>query len=77
MDGKQGDQILRIFSYWVTVCFGQLFATYRNSPDYGATYFKSFVIIYYQNRFVRNFGRFFPGASGHPDGKYHNLNQIQ
>jgi hypothetical protein len=35
----QGDRIGRIFAHWVTFNFGQLFAKYRNSPDYRATDF--------------------------------------
>jgi hypothetical protein len=35
----QGDQIGRIFAYWVIDCFGQFFENYRSSPKFLATIF--------------------------------------
>jgi hypothetical protein len=36
---QQGDQIVRFFAYWVIVNFGQIFLSYRSSPNFGITYF--------------------------------------
>jgi hypothetical protein len=67
---SQGDQIGRIFAYWVTtyLYFGWLFANYRNSPDYWATHFrdKSYVLIMTKIGLGYILGDFFTNASGHP-----------
>jgi hypothetical protein len=63
----QGDQIGRVFAYWVIVYFGK-FENYKSSPNFGATfsYGKLFALILTKNVLGHILGDFFATSSGHP-----------
>jgi hypothetical protein len=56
------------FAYWLTAYFGWIFANYRNSPFYWATYLrgKSYVLILIKNALGYIMAIFSKNASGHP-----------
>jgi hypothetical protein len=74
----QGDQIGRIFAYWVIVYFRQFYENYRNGSNLLDTFVhgKSYIhkcILKYTYLLTKNvlgyiLGDFFTNSSGHPDG---------
>jgi hypothetical protein len=66
---NQGDQIGRIFAYWVPVYFGWLSENYWSSANLLTTFYQSFSDVFVLTKtglcYV-HFGHFFTNSSGHP-----------
>jgi hypothetical protein len=66
----QGDQIWRIFAYWVIayLLWKVLFENYRSSPNFKATFsmVKRYSVEFDKNELGYIFGDFFTNASGRP-----------
>jgi hypothetical protein len=64
----QGDQIGRIFAYWVTVDSGQFFENYRRRRNFKTTFFrgKSYALVCQKNVLGYILGDFSTKSSGHP-----------
>jgi hypothetical protein len=65
----QGDQIRRIFAYWVIVFFGKIVENYKSSPNIWVSLFqgKSVALSFPKNRLGYILADFFTKSSGHPD----------
>jgi hypothetical protein len=72
MASEQGDQIGRIFAFWVIVYFGQFLENNKRSPNdwitfsHGKRYLSIVTKDGFGNILGNIFGAFFTSSSGHP-----------